>query len=149
MYFIYSIHPKAGNSTTKKRTSPNPNSSGSRLCLTFEYTQMKLPIRSNSSRFPTIRFTTHFQPSRSPKKIRLRIPKVRSHQEDTVRLLISEITKTTSGITRSIDNHLTISPSRFRAVFYPDLSPRHCRFHPCRNPRQRQPAPCSPSHLQR
>ena len=85
---------------------------------------MKLPIRSNNSTIPTIRFTTHFQPSRSPRRMRLRIPKVRSHQEDTVRLLISEIVKILSGI-RSIAKHQIISPSRFPLVSCPGLSPRH------------------------
>ena len=125
MYFKYSAHPKAGDTTTRKRTSPNPNISGSRLCLTFAYAKRVNPTISNSSKFPKVRIATHFQPSVIPMNIRLRIPKVRSHQEDTVRLLISEIVKMTSGIKRSSDNHRTISPSRFRAAFYPGLSPRH------------------------
>ena len=125
MYFKYSASPKAGDTTTRKRTSPNPNISGSRLCLTFAYAQRVNPIISKSSRFPTIRLRTLSQSSRFPRINKFRIPKIRSHQEDTVRLLISEIVKMTSGIKRSSDNHLTISPSHFRAAFYPGLSPRH------------------------
>lgn len=125
MYFKYSAHPKAGDTTTRKRTSPNPNISGSRLCLTFAYAQRVNPIISKSNKSSIVLTDTHFQPSVIPMNIRLRIPKVRSHQEDTERLLTSDIIKMTSGIKRSSDNHRTISPSRFRAAFYPGLSPRH------------------------
>ena len=125
MYFKYSAHPKAGDTTTRKRTSPNPNISSRRLCLTFAYAKSVNPTISISSKFPKVRIATHFQPSVIPMNIRLRIPKVRSHQEDTVRLLISEIVKMLSGIKRDNDNHLAISPSHSPVIFCFGQSPRH------------------------
>ena len=125
MYFKYSAHPKADDAAMMKRTSPNPNISGSRLCLTFAYVKSVNPIISKSNIFPVVLTATHFQPSVIPMHIRLRIPKVRSHMDDTERFLTSDITKMTSGIKRSINSHRTISPSHSRVVFCLGQSPRH------------------------